>query len=222
MLRHWILVSLTIGACAAPAFAQSASRRANIVGNRGDEGKCTIEVRVDEVAEVEVNGDMGRIRTLSGQSANWVRFECTAPIPRNPADFRFKGIDGRGRVSLVEDPGSGRGRAAVVRIEDSKGGSEGYTFDLLWNASASSNDRYSDQYNDRYDDRRRGDNRRDSVVTCSSNDGRRRYCDADTSEGVILLREHGDSSCRMGSSWGFDRRGIWVDRGCRADFQLGR
>jgi hypothetical protein len=35
-------------------------------------------------------------------------------------------------------------------------------------------------------------------------------------------REHSDSSCRQGRSWGFDRRGIWVDHGCRADFQVGR
>jgi len=27
---------------------------------------------------------------------------------------------------------------------------------------------------------------------------------------------------RLGDTWGFDRRGIWVERGCRGDFQLGR
>jgi len=27
-------------------------------------------------------------------------------------------------------------------------------------------------------------------------------------------------SCREGHSWGWDRRGIWVDHGCRARFQL--
>jgi hypothetical protein len=46
------------------------------------------------------------------------------------ADFRFKGIDGRGSQTLVRDPQSGG--AAVVRIEDPQSGSEGYTFDLIW------------------------------------------------------------------------------------------
>src|SRR3712207_7351908 len=51
----------------AAADAQIATRRASIVGNRGGEGKCTIEVRVDGAADVEVSGDMGRIRNLEGQ-----------------------------------------------------------------------------------------------------------------------------------------------------------
>jgi len=26
----------------------------------------------------------------------------------------------------------------------------------------------------------------------------------------------------FGKSWGYDNRGIWVDRGCRAEFNVGR
>jgi hypothetical protein len=52
-------------------------------------------------------------------------------LPTNPEDFRFAGVDGRGRQALIQDPKSARG-AAVVRIEDSGGGAEGYTFDLEW------------------------------------------------------------------------------------------
>lgn len=52
-------------------------------------------------------------------------------MPSNPVDFRFRGIDGRGSQQLVRDPRS-TGGIAVVRIEDSSGGSEGYTFDLEW------------------------------------------------------------------------------------------
>ncbi len=105
-------------------------RQAEIRGGRGDEGKCTIEVDVDDVAEVEVRGGRAWLRTLAGQPATWRRFVCTEPIPANPRDFRFQGIDGRGRVNLVQDPRQG-GRA-VVRIEDPKSGREGYTFDLIW------------------------------------------------------------------------------------------
>jgi hypothetical protein len=60
------------------------------------------------------------------------------------------------------------------------------------------------------------------VVSCSSDDMHRHYCPADTRGGVQLIQQHSDSSCRQGRSWGFDRRGIWVDHGCRADFQVGR
>jgi hypothetical protein len=51
-------------------------------------------------------------------------------MPTRPYDFRFRGVDGRGRQDLVRDPGNGG--VAVVRIEDRKGGREGYTFDIMW------------------------------------------------------------------------------------------
>lgn len=107
------------------------SIRAAIRGGGGDSGKCTAEVVVDGVAEVAIRGEEGRIRTLSGQPATWRRLDCNAVFPRNVSEFRFKGIDGRGRQDLVQDPRSNNGMA-VVRIEDSKGGSEGYTFDIEW------------------------------------------------------------------------------------------
>jgi len=63
---------------------------------------------------------------------------------------------------------------------------------------------------------------RGEMITCSSNDGGRRYCPADTRGGVRLVNQRSGSPCIQGRTWGFDRRGIWVDRGCRADFALGR
>jgi hypothetical protein len=58
------------------------------------------------------------------------------------------------------------------------------------------------------------------TINCSSNDGRRNYCTADTSRGVVMVRQISGSPCIEGNTWGYDRRGIWVDRGCRADFRL--
>ena len=57
-------------------------------------------------------------------------------------------------------------------------------------------------------------------ITCSSDNGRRNYCAADTRGGVSMIRQRSGSPCVQGSTWGYDRRGIWVDRGCRADFRI--
>jgi hypothetical protein len=131
MNAHICIAAFTLGTLAlSPIAAQTLSRRATVRGSDPN-GKCTIEVEVDGAAEVEVTGDMGRIRTLSGGTAVWRRFECNGVLPRNPGDFRFTGIDGRGRMDLIADPRNRRG-TAVVRIEDPKGGREGYTFDLEW------------------------------------------------------------------------------------------
>jgi len=61
-----------------------------------------------------------------------------------------------------------------------------------------------------------------NVITCSSQNGGRQFCPANTRYGVRMVRQRSDAPCRSGYSWGFDQRGIWVDRGCRADFALGR
>jgi hypothetical protein len=59
------------------------------------------------------------------------------------------------------------------------------------------------------------------TISCSSDDGHRHYCPADTRGGVRLLKKRSDAACNQGSSWGFDRGGVWVDRSCRADFAIG-
>ncbi len=131
-MKRWMAVAVAVAGALTPALsAQQYQRRATIVGGGDrDHGKCTIEVVVDGAADVEIRGDQGIIRNLSGQPAQWRRFECTAAMPPNAANFHFAGVDGRGRQQLNQEPRNGG--PAVIRIEDPKGGSEGYTFDLTW------------------------------------------------------------------------------------------
>jgi hypothetical protein len=58
------------------------------------------------------------------------------------------------------------------------------------------------------------------IVNCSSNNGKRNWCDVGPSRDIRLARQISGSACVQGSSWGIDRRGLWVDRGCRADFRV--
>jgi hypothetical protein len=58
------------------------------------------------------------------------------------------------------------------------------------------------------------------IVTCSSNDGNRNWCDIGPSRDVRIARQISGSPCVRDSTWGIDRRGLWVDRGCRADFKV--
>ena len=60
-----------------------------------------------------------------------------------------------------------------------------------------------------------------ATIYCASEDGRRNYCQADVRGGVQLVKQRSDSPCRFGETWGYDNRGIWVDRGCRAEFIAG-
>jgi hypothetical protein len=55
-------------------------------------------------------------------------------MPFNPLEFRFTGIDGRGRQALVREPG--RGGPALIRIEDPQSGRDSYVFDVEWRGDA--------------------------------------------------------------------------------------
>src|SRR3954470_7043409 len=123
---------------ASPMWAQrSTSRMSASISGGGGEGKCTIEVVVDNTADVEINGRNAIIRTLSGAPASFRRFECNQEMPNRPTNFRFEGVDGRGSQTLVGNPMNGG--PAVIRIQDPRSGSEGYTFDIFWNGGGYGN-----------------------------------------------------------------------------------
>src|SRR5215813_2629159 len=129
-----ILKTVSIGAAFASAMcAQGLSRQAVMTGGGSpDRGKCTIEVVVDGAAQVEIRGTTATLRDMNGRPPQWRRFECTGAMPQNPANFRFQGVDGRGRQELIRDPRNGG--VAIVQIDDREGGAEAYTFDLMWDS----------------------------------------------------------------------------------------
>lgn len=130
-MKKQIWRSLAVGTALASAMMAQNGRQASMMGGGGpDYGKCTIEVVVDDVAQVEIRGTSAVLRTMVGAPAQWRRFECTGSLPPNPVEFRFAGVDGRGRQSLIRDPRNGG--VAVIQIEDKDNGAEGYTFDITW------------------------------------------------------------------------------------------
>lgn len=58
-------------------------------------------------------------------------------------------------------------------------------------------------------------------VNCSSDDMKYHYCRVDTGNYARIVRQISGSPCQQDYSWGYDARGIWVDRGCRAEFEFG-
>jgi hypothetical protein len=59
-------------------------------------------------------------------------------------------------------------------------------------------------------------------IRCDSRGLGYNFCRADTDGRVELLDRHSLFSCREGRSWGYDSRGVWVDKGCSATFRVGR
>lgn len=59
-------------------------------------------------------------------------------------------------------------------------------------------------------------------IRCDSRGLGYHYCRADTDGRVELIDRHSLFACREGRSWGYDPRGVWVDKGCSATFRIGR
>ncbi|MBN8480957.1 MAG: DUF3011 domain-containing protein [Xanthomonadales bacterium] len=64
----------------------------------------------------------------------------------------------------------------------------------------------------------------DFRLTCQSNDFRYRMCQIDIGPGgrVRIERQLSETACIEGRTWGFNRAGVWVDRGCAAVFGVDR
>lgn len=61
----------------------------------------------------------------------------------------------------------------------------------------------------------------DAVVRCESDDGHYRLCRGGLRGGAVLLRQLSNAPCIEDRTWGWKPQGVWVDRGCRADFGSG-
>lgn len=132
MKRRLVFIACALSTAAFGQWGNNNMENVNIriSGGGGDQASCTIKVKVDDTAEFMIFGTQLSMRTLSGQRAQLVMAECTEPLGSNPQDFRFRGVDGRGEVTLVQQPTNRQG--AVVRIRDSQGGQEEYHFRLEW------------------------------------------------------------------------------------------
>jgi len=57
---------------------------------------------------------------------------------------------------------------------------------------------------------------------CEANNNNRKYCGSYRPDEVRMQEQISGSPCIEGQTWGVDRQGLWVERGCRAVFVVGR
>ena len=57
----------------------------------------------------------------------------------------------------------------------------------------------------------------DRVIRCESSNGQFNRCMVPWRD-AQLVRQESKGACIRGQSWGVDRQGLWVDRGCRGQF----
>ncbi|MCE9523583.1 MAG: DUF3011 domain-containing protein [Alphaproteobacteria bacterium] len=58
------------------------------------------------------------------------------------------------------------------------------------------------------------------IVYCDSKKNKLKVCPVRVRDYVQLVRQRSKSACRFNKTWGYDRRSIWVNKGCRAEFAI--
>ncbi len=60
----------------------------------------------------------------------------------------------------------------------------------------------------------------DYTVTCESKNNHHKRCKLGNHGYITMTRQLSRSSCIQGKTWDWDRKSIWVDDGCRAEFNV--
>ena len=83
---------------------------------------------------VHVRGEKVAFETMAGRPSSDEGTECSQPLPggNGLANFKFRGVDGRGEQTLLEAPSADNSWTAKIRIRYSQGGDEGYTSRIEW------------------------------------------------------------------------------------------
>jgi hypothetical protein len=94
---------------------------------------------VDDQLEIRIQGNRIDYRTLSGKSVRNVRANLVGGgLPRNDVQVFVTNENGRGSVSVVQQPSSYNNYTTVIRVYDPRAGYGGYSFDIGYTDNYSS------------------------------------------------------------------------------------
>ena len=88
---------------------------------------------VDGLLEIRIQNGRVSYRTLSGAQPTAIRANAgNVGIPRGISSVSVQQNQGRGSVSVVQQPSSYNGYTTVLRVNDPQSGASYYDFDLYW------------------------------------------------------------------------------------------
>jgi hypothetical protein len=89
--------------------------------------------RVDDEVDLRIQGRRATTSNRSGNGTSGVRIDVGGMgLPQRDAAVSIRQREGRGSVTVVQQPNSRNGYTAVIRIRDPQGGFGAYDFDVIW------------------------------------------------------------------------------------------
>lgn len=102
-------------------------------GQYGNQSMMHWSGNVDDELEIRIQNGRAEYRTIRGAQPTSIRATSgTASMPRSNAQLTIAQNQGRGSVTIVQQPSSWNGNTTVIRVKDQQGGYGYYDFDLMW------------------------------------------------------------------------------------------
>ena len=95
-------------------------------------GRVYWQGRVDQTVDIIISGDYVESRDIAGTGLSVSRSDISGYLASRPGSVRVEKRDGRGDVSVIQQPSRNNNYVAIIRIQDSAGGADNYTIDVNW------------------------------------------------------------------------------------------
>lgn len=90
---------------------------------------------VDGVDEIIITGGSASVRHRSGEAIREPRASFSTAVPRAPVTVKLLNQNGRGDLTIIQEPSAANGYTTIVRIDDTReNGGKPYQFTLRWTA----------------------------------------------------------------------------------------
>jgi hypothetical protein len=92
--------------------------------------------RVDDRVNLILHGSTISAQDLSGYATQTTYQNVSGMLPRRAATVSARKTDGRGSVSVIQQPNRSNDFTAIVQVYDPKGGARDYKVEITWTAAA--------------------------------------------------------------------------------------
>ncbi len=121
-MRRLAPIILLVLFFAVSGYAQSAS----------PEGRVYWFGSVDDKVQLTIRGITLEQKTVGGRPMPDGNHSFTAPLPQTAVTVTAIKIEGRGSVSVIQQPTAENGFTAIVEISDPRGGAAEHFIDISW------------------------------------------------------------------------------------------
>jgi hypothetical protein len=95
-------------------------------------GRMTWRGRVDGYVELRIQGNRVTSRERDGAPTVNEQVNFSSPLPRADVRVSVNKRNGRGQVSVIDQPNQSNNYTAIIKIDDDKGGADDYEIEVEW------------------------------------------------------------------------------------------